>query len=108
MNPADTTDWRQLSRVQQVLIFTICRLQQLKWIGIVEGGHVKPAPKAEAAFTEMLKEGFTPTSEETQQAVKGIQEHFARLQAEDAARTIDWTEVVAWHAERESQEQSAP
>jgi hypothetical protein len=81
MNPADTNDWRELSRIDQVLIYTICWLHEGKQNGFIEGGHVAPTPKSQAAFREMRAAGWKPTTQETDAAIAGINEHYDRTVA---------------------------
>lgn len=81
MNPMDTDDWRELTRVQQVLIYTICVLDEAKRTGMITGGHVAPATKAQIAFKDMRASGFKPTREEIDEAINGIQRHYDRTRA---------------------------
>ena len=74
----EMTDWRKMNRAQQVLLYVVCELQQLKELGVVSGGHVVPAPKAMQAFAEMQTEGFEISRAEITDAIKTMEAHYKR------------------------------
>jgi hypothetical protein len=85
MNAPQIVDWRSLNRQQQVMLYVLCELQQLKELGLISGGHVKPGPLAMAAFEEMKSESFEISKEETNQAIAGMEEHYKSTLAALAA-----------------------
>lgn len=71
-------DWRKLTREQQVIVYTICTLDELRDDGFIRGGHVRSSTKAREAFEEMKAEAFAPTPEEITHALTTIEEHAER------------------------------
>lgn len=86
---AETQDWRKLTREQQVLIFAIAQLDDLKAAGHMIGGHLTSSPKSRAALVQMQAEGFRPTAEELTTALTQIDAHYQHTHGKHRATRND-------------------
>ena len=63
----------QVQRLQDVIIFVIGLLEELKADGYVEGGHTTLGPEAKDRFALLKLMGFNPTEQEIAVAMSVIQ-----------------------------------
>jgi len=68
------SDWKELPRDEQVVLFVVSVLDSLREMGAVVGGGFKVSDNFKGVHREMGEEGAAPTEQEIQVALHWIQE----------------------------------
>ena len=69
-----TVDWRELSRMAQVMIWVVGLMHDMAEEGIVDGGFYEVTEAGHSAYKEMLSEGFAATQKEVESAMAVLQD----------------------------------
>jgi hypothetical protein len=72
------SDWRALTRPQQIMIYVVAKIDELRAAGLIRGGHVRASERAIAAAEQMNAEGFKPEKQEILQALQALEAHYDR------------------------------
>jgi KaiC/GvpD/RAD55 family RecA-like ATPase len=85
----DKIDWRTMNRVQQVVLYVVTMMDNLKEAGIVEGGTFSSTDEGRAMVTEMLEaaengEWVSPTEDELHFCLNAIQNASREMPTEDS------------------------
>lgn len=67
--------WQQLTRSQQVLLYVLVHIDELKARGLLVGGRLTATEQSRQACAQMQAAGFVATLEEIHQAIADIQSY---------------------------------